>query len=139
LIKLLLWTIISGGRRTARGNSTMARITLNPFTRSTTFLMAVEVGVHTGMEVTSTEAMVATSMATDTMEDSGETTPMVTIVGTMDTTMEEMDSAVSTHMPRRISSTSPATSARRMGTTPPTVQKTSRRMQPIPIRSRRDR
>jgi hypothetical protein len=40
--------------------------------------------------------MVAISMATCTMEDSGETTPMVTTTGTMDTTMEEMVNVVST-------------------------------------------
>jgi hypothetical protein len=139
LIKLLPWTIILGRRRTARGSSTMAKITPNPFTRSTIFLMAVEVEVHTGMEATTIEEMVATSMAIGTMEDSGETTPIVITMGTMDTTKAEMDRTVSTQMPRRISPTSPTTSARRMGTTPPTAQKTSQRMQPSPIRSRRDR
>jgi hypothetical protein len=117
----------------------MARITLNPFIRSITFLMVMEVGAHTGMEATLTEAMVATSMAICTMEDSGKTTPMVTTMGTMDTTMEEMDRAVSTQMPRRTSPTSPASSARRMGTNPTTVQKTSRSMKPSPLHSRRDR
>jgi hypothetical protein len=94
---------------------------------------------HIGMEATLTKAMVATSMATGTMEDSGETTPMVTTMGIMDTTMEEMDNAVLTQMPRRISPTSHASSARRLGTTPILAQRTSQMMMPSPIRSRRDR
>jgi hypothetical protein len=73
------------------------------------------------------------------MEDSGETTPMVTIVGTMDTTTEEMVNTVSTQMSRSPSPTSPASSARRMGTTLPTVQRTNQRMQPSLTRSRRDK
>jgi hypothetical protein len=84
-----------------------------------------------------TRAMVATSMATGTMEDSRETTPMATI--TMVITMGEMDIAVSTPMLRRISPTSPATSARIMGIIPPTTQKISQMMQPSPIHSKRDR
>jgi hypothetical protein len=63
------------------------------------------------------------------MEDSGETTPMaitmVTTVGTMDITMEEMDSAISTQMPKSIVPTSHASSVRRLGTTPPIAQRTS--------------
>jgi FlaG/FlaF family flagellin (archaellin) len=107
------------------------------------------------MEVTSTRAMVTapmatgtmedseekTPMATSTMEDSEETTPMAIIMvitmGTMDITMGEMDIAVSTQMSRRISPTSPATSARRMGTIPTTAQRISQMMQPSPIHSRR--
>jgi hypothetical protein len=118
LIKLSLWTTTSGRKRIVRENSVVARTTLSPSTRSTTLLRAVGMEVHTGMEATS-KAMVATSMATSTMEDSGETTPMVITMGTTDTTMEEMVSAVSTRMPRRISPTSHASSARRLGTTPP--------------------
>jgi hypothetical protein len=91
------------------------------------------------MEATSTKVMVETSMATGIMEDSGETTPMVITVETMDTTVEEMDNTVSTRMPRRIFPVSPASSVRRHGSTPPTAQRTSQRMQPSPIRSRRDR
>jgi hypothetical protein len=83
--------------------------------------------VHTSMWDTS-KAMVATSMATSTMEDSGETTPMVTTMGTTVTTMEGMVSAASTQMARRISPTSPASSARRMGTTPTLAQRTSQMM-----------
>jgi hypothetical protein len=75
------------------------------------------------------------------MEDSGETTPMaitmVTTMEAMDTTREEMGRTVSTQMPRRISPTSLATSVRRLGTTPTTAQKTSQRMQPSPIHSRK--
>jgi hypothetical protein len=56
----------------------------------------VGIEVHIGMEAPLTKAMVTTSMATGTMEYSGETTPMVTTMGTMDTTMEEMESAVLT-------------------------------------------
>jgi hypothetical protein len=139
LIKLLLWIITLGRRKTIRGNYTMAKVTPNPSIRSITSLMVMEVGTHTGMEATLTEAVVATSMATSTMEDSGETTPMVTIVGTMDTTMEEMVTAVSTQMSRRTSPTSLVSSARRMDTTPPTVQITSQIMLPSPTHSRRDR
>jgi hypothetical protein len=99
--------------------------------------------VHTGMEATLTRATVAISMATGTMEDSGETTlmaiTMVTTMGTMDTTMEEMDITVLTQMPRRISPTSHASSVRRLGTTPPLAQRTSQMMLPSPIHSRRDR
>jgi hypothetical protein len=60
-------------------------------------------------------------------------------VGTMDTTMEEMDSAILTQMPRRISHTSHASSVKRLGTTPPLAQRTSQMMLPSPIHSIRDR
>jgi hypothetical protein len=53
---------------------------------------------------------------------------MVTTVGTMDTTMEEMDSAVLTQTLRRISPTSHTSSVRRLGTTPPLAQRTSQMM-----------
>jgi hypothetical protein len=139
LIKLSIWTTTSGRKRTVRGNSAVARITLSPSTRSTTPLRAVEMEVHTGMEATSTKAMVAISMATGTMEDSGETTLMVTTMGTMDTTIEEMVSVISTQMPRRISPTSHASTVRRLGTTLPLAQRTSQMMLPSPIHSRRDR
>jgi hypothetical protein len=128
----------SGRKRTARGNSAMARTTLSPSTRSTTLLRAVGMEVHTGMEATSAKAMVAISMATGTMEDSGETTPMVTAVGTMDTITEEMVSTVPTQMPRRISPTSHATSVRSLDTTPTLAQRASQRKLPSLIRSRRD-
>jgi hypothetical protein len=121
----------------------MAKITLNHFTRNTISLRAVEMETRTGIEATSTKAMVATSMAIDTMEDSGETTPMaitmVITVGTIDTTMKELDNAISTQMLRRISQTSPATSARRLDTTPTTAQRTRLMIQSSPIHSRRDR
>jgi hypothetical protein len=140
---LLHWIITSGRRKTVRGNYTMAKITLNPFIRSITSLRAVEMEVHIGMEATSTKSMVATSMATGTMEDSGETAPMaitmVTTVGTMNITMEEMDNVVSTPMPRRISPMSHASSVRRLGITPPAAQRTSQMMQLSSIHSRRDR
>jgi hypothetical protein len=73
------------------------------------------------MEATSTKAMVATLMATGTMEDSGETTPMVTTMETMGTTREEMGTTVSTQMPKRISPTSLGTGVRRLDTTPTTA------------------
>jgi hypothetical protein len=139
LIKLSLWTTTLGRRKILRGSSTVARPTLNLSTRGTTPPRVVEMEVHTGMEVTSPRAMVATSMAMGTMEDSGETIPMAITMGTMDITMGEMGIAISTQMPRRISPTSPATSARRMGTIPPAVQRTSQMMQPSPTHSRRDR
>jgi hypothetical protein len=130
LIKLSLWTTISGRKRTARGNSAVARLTLSLSTRSTTSLRAVEMEIHTGMVATLTKATVATSMAIGTMEDSGETTPMaITMVTTMvimDTTMEEMDGAILTQLPRRISPTSHALSVRRLGTTPTLAQRTAR-------------
>jgi hypothetical protein len=69
---LSLWTTISGRKRTARGNLAMARLTLSLSTRSTTPLRAVGMEVHIGMEATLTKAMVATSMATGTMEDTGK-------------------------------------------------------------------
>jgi hypothetical protein len=117
LIKLSLWTTTSGRKRTARGNSATARTTLSPSTRSITLLRAMEMEVHTNMEATS-KAMVVTSMATNTMEDFGETTPMVTTMGTTDTTMGEIVSTISTQMARGISPTSHATSVRRWDTTP---------------------
>jgi hypothetical protein len=46
-------------------------------------------------------------------------------MGTMDITMGEMDTVVSTQMPRRISPTSPASSVRRLGTIPQIVQRIS--------------
>jgi hypothetical protein len=121
----------------------MPILTLNLSTRGTTHLRAVDMEVCIGMEVTLAKAMVATSIATDTMEDSGKTIPMAIImvitVGTMDITMGEMDNTVSTQMPRRISPPSPASSVRRLGTIPQTAQRTSQMMQPSPIHSRRDR
>jgi hypothetical protein len=136
LIKLSHWTTTSGRKRTAKGDSMEARTTLNPFTRGTTPLRVVGMGTPTSMEDTSPMAMVATSMARGTMEDSGETTPMAII---MDITMGEMDIAVSTQMPRRISPTSHASSVRRLGTTPQAVHRIRQMKLPSPIHSRRDR
>jgi hypothetical protein len=64
-------------RKTVRGSSTMARLTLNIPTRVTTPLRAME--------------MVVTPMAIGTMAETRETTPMVTTMEAMVTTMEAME------------------------------------------------
>jgi hypothetical protein len=113
----------------------MARLILNCSTRSTIHLKVVEMVVLTGMEAISAKEIVATSMAIDTMEDSGETTPMaITVV----ITMETMVSTTTTQKLRRISRISHASSARRMDTIPQAAQRTSLMNLPNPIHSRRD-
>jgi hypothetical protein len=83
LIRLSHWITTSGRKRTARGSSATARLTLNRSTRSTIHLKTVEMVVCTGMEAISAKEMVATSTAIDPMEDSGETTPMAITMETM--------------------------------------------------------
>jgi hypothetical protein len=64
-------------RKTVRGSSTMARITLNIPTRDTTPLKAME--------------MVVTPMAIGTMAETRETTPMDITMEGMVTTMEAIE------------------------------------------------
>jgi hypothetical protein len=92
----------------------------------------VDIAVHTSMGAISAREMVVTSMAIDTMEDSRETTPMVI-------TMDTMVSSATTQEPRKISHTSPVSSARRLDTLQTIALRQSPMSLPSPIHYRKDR
>jgi hypothetical protein len=129
LIRLSHWITTSWRKRTARGSSATARLTLNLPIRDTNSLQAME--------------MVVTPMAIGIMVETRETTPMDITMEAMITKIEEMDitmetmvtkmeemeitmvvtmetmvSTATTQKLRRISRKSHASSARRMDTIP---------------------
>jgi hypothetical protein len=135
-IRLSPWITTSRKKRTARGSSIMARLTMGIPIRETTSLKVME--------------MVVTPMAIGTMVETRETTPMEVMVTkmeemdiTMETTvtrmeeieitMETMVSITITQKLRRISLISHASIARRKDIIPQTAQNL-----PSPIHSRRD-
>jgi hypothetical protein len=77
LIRLSHWITTSGRKKTARGSSAMARLTLNHSKSRPTPLKAME--------------MVVTPTAISTMVELRETTPMVITMEAMVTIMEAMD------------------------------------------------
>jgi hypothetical protein len=102
LIRLSHWITISQRKRTARGSSAMARLTLDLPIRDTTSPKVME--------------MVVTPMAIGTMVEIRETTPMeamVTRMEKMEITMETMVSTTTTQKLRKISRISHASIARR--------------------------